>query len=697
MGHRRSPALLVLTVGFALLQLGCTDGDMPTDPVPGVGPTVLGLAPTPVEAGGPMTVRGVNLGGSTGGVETSVAGVEADVTAARHDRLRVAVPPPSRYPCRSTREVTTTVSVQGRSDTVRHPFAAASRRALEPGEAALLHSAETLGCLELAADSARYLVTAFNARPDSGAAASFRLLGGEQVRADGSAARPARPSSRKRQSSDGHGSPTAATAGEHAAGTASAREGSPRITRADLRAMRRKSRAHRRFLNRNLRRARHLSAAFRPGGGADRRPDRAAASGGLQEGETTTVRVPDLRAGDLCSQYREVKARVVRVSERAVILVDTDYSDFLASVLEPFFDRAAREFDETQFPILRENFGDPLALDARLDDNGRILMLFSPAVNFTGGAFAFVFPGDLFPRSACASSSEAEIFYGQVPLDADGVPTWRRLMRGTIIHEAKHITSLAERLSRDAEVFPALWLEEATARTAEELWGREVYGYRQFGNTGYRRSVGCEVRPGTPGCQDSPVVMLNHFFSLYFYYRRVETLTPLGPVDRGDFTFYGSGWSLVRYAVDHADRSEASFLRGLTQATAVNGAENLASRFGRPWEELLAGWASSLAADDHPDIQARDPVTQQPSWDIRDVFRKLNRDFGLFFFRLARPLGVHEVRERSFERRVGRLLPGTAAVFRVRPVATRSRLLRLLSIGEERPSDGVGLSVVRVR
>ena len=106
------------------------------------------------------------------------------------------------------------------------------------------------------------------------------------------------------------------------------------------------------------------------------------------------------------------------------------------------------------------NFGAP----CDIDDNGKIAILFTRAVNeltpanspsFVGG---FFFPRDLFPAHAaptfdvCATSNEGEMFYMLVP-DPTGaingnVPARlrRQLTTGILAHEFQHLINAGRRM-----------------------------------------------------------------------------------------------------------------------------------------------------------------------------------------------------------------------------------------------------------
>jgi hypothetical protein len=258
-------------------------------------------------------------------------------------------------------------------------------------------------------------------------------------------------------------------------------------------------------------------------------------------GDILTVRIPGFQ--NLCSVTQAgapVGARVAYIGTHGIILEDTLAP--LRGQNDAVYQTLGQEFDNVMWPILTANYGNPLAMDAELDNNGRLFMLFSPRINsLQGGSIAgFVSPGDFFPitgtpGSSCAASNVGEFFYARVPNEAgvgftpgNGMVTadeWLRETRTVIIHEVKHVTSFAEKFA-SPDLIPNgffnqdLWLEESTAMTAEELWARTIFGYAIRGNTDYRASIYCEVRPTPdarwPECQPpKPVAMFDHFFWLH--------------------------------------------------------------------------------------------------------------------------------------------------------------------------------------
>jgi hypothetical protein len=164
-------------------------------------------------------------------------------------------------------------------------------------------------------------------------------------------------------------------------------------------------------------------------------------------------------------------------------------------------------------------------------------------------------------------------------------------MRATVVHEAKHLASFAERLVRGVD-FEEPWLEEATARIAEELYSRTFPGGGAWkGNVGFASSVGCEVLQ----CDDRPLIMWKHFTGLHGFLREVDALSPLG--GSGTMAAYASGWALVRWVADRSAANEGAWFRALVGGDAGVGLGGLARVAKTTEQELLAAWSGSLALE----------------------------------------------------------------------------------------------------
>ncbi len=633
---------------------------------------VVGIAPDTLAPGMTATIAGNGFSPIAVENKVTVGGVPVTVTAATGSQLTVLLPPRDALGCRPTGEALVSVVTAGVTAAKLHPLRVARPLApLAVGEYANLLAAEDVQCNELAHPDGSYLISVYNTSPTANAITSFQFRGA------------------------GESWITAAPRLVTATKAAPRPRGQAGVTGERRRA----GDVHFTLLEKNRDLLRRL--------GPVRQQAAARASRALQTaappavGTVLDFRVPNINTGDFCANFTPVQARVVYVGPKAVVLEDVAAP--LAKQMDARYQMLGSLFDSSMFPILEQNFGDPLAMDPLLRNTGRIFMLFSPAVNALGNVGGFVTVGDFFDRSQCASSDGAEIFYAAVPTDpgsgydGDTAENWYWWIRATVIHEAKHITSFAERVSRSASTLEESWLEEATAMLSEELWGRTRYFYRQHGNTGYRQSIYCEVRATWHECGNSPLVMLDHFAWLYDYTQSVTSLTPLGRTSASDATFYGSGWALLRWAVDNYGTSEAAFLRALTQETNLSGVRNLEARTGKSFAELLGPWSLSLYLDDYPFGYwvATPPELSQPSWNTRDIFRGLNTDF--YAFPYEHPFTGWNVPFGSFTADVAQLRGGTAALFLLGGDRVNQQVLELRGSGGGAPPPSLRMAIVRLQ
>jgi hypothetical protein len=393
----------------------------------------------------------------------------------------------------------------------------------------------------------------------------------------------------------------------------------------------RHGRDHARILDANVRRLERASPL--PGLAAMRATQQLPALQALPTvGDTLTFRVPRISEGveKACELYDEVRARVAFVGTRSIIVEDV--ANPVVDVLDDYYRQIGEDFDNRQYSVVADNFADPLLLDEYLDNNGRVYMLFSRLVDASRIA-GFVWSGDFYDRTDCPQSNVAEIFYGYVPSNpnpqyaANSAGEWFWSIRSTVVHEVKHIASFAQRISRFAARGEEMWLEEATAMAAEELWARQVFDYAANANVGYGSSVGCEIRGalGIAPCEGKPSALFQHFLLLAQWMQQPNQLTPLGRSHEGDGSFYGSGWLFLRWAIEHSGKPERDVLRDLTQTTA-RGTANLEARVGRPFADLITDWALAVLLDDRTGTTPANSRWSIRSWNVRDVFAGLNRE-----------------------------------------------------------------------
>lgn len=632
-------------------------------------PSITGISVPTLRAGGTATLTGTDFSPAPGWNTVTVDGMPAAVQSATATQLVITVPAASAFACVPTRTVPVTVSVPDLADTTTHPLSIANTHTLAVGESVVLLDQGDVACNELDVTGGAYLMAVFNTSTAPNAISAFRVRGSGAATAApiiaGTSARPLRGST---------GS-TRVAAGVDVGG--------PGVLPRDVaRAMeihdRIRSEDERLFARARASGLRAVAAAHT-----------AVAEAPPNLGDVLPIRVPNINSESFCSNYVEIQARAVYVGSKAVILEDVAAP--LAGTLGAYYQALGQEYDNRMAPILEQYFGNPLAVDAQLDNNGRIFMVYTKLVRDMGGPglLGFVVGSNFLPRSSCAGSNVGEVYYATVPTTAAEVADWYWQAPAIMIHEVKHLTSIAERLARNASRLEDSWLEEASAQVAIELWARQVFGYSRGGNTGYAASVGCELT-----CADKPWAMFNHFAFLYSYYSNVHALTPLGRASPADGTYYGSAWLFLRWAIDHFSTSEAAFLTALTQETNAAGVANLEARTGKSFAEMLGLWSLSLLADD-AGLPVR-PELQHPSWNTRDIFQGLNAAIPSFFAQPAPLVGFIE----SFGDFVvdvpGVRGGGTAFVLLTGPQAAR-QLLQLQSPGGGAPPASLRIAILRVQ
>jgi hypothetical protein len=559
-----------------------------TPPPGSVVPTITSISPAMLTPGTTATLSGSGFLAATNTAVT-ISGVNATVLGATPTQMMVAVPA-TGIPCQGTQPVPVVVATVGGSATTNHPLAVARTRALAVGESFVTGASGDIGCNELPADGS-YLVSVFNGAVSTSASVRFELRGS----AGGPLA--------SRLPTEQTIPVVVPPARTLAKATASAAE-QAHLDHLD---------ADRAVLQQLGAPRRALAPSFSRAG---------AVPGPFTVGATTPVKFH--YSSCTTAGTSTVTARVVFVGAHSIVLEDV--AGPLAGTIDAELIAMAQEFETISYPLLL-NFGDPLVRSAGTDPNGRILMLFTPKVNNLGtNLLGFVSACDFFPvvqDPSVAGSNEAEIFYARTVTDTttnttslNGISQWRRQMPATMIHEAKHITSYAERLARGATQFEQVWLEEATAQLASEMFGRVIHGNRWRGDATYRETVYCESRPTTAGCGEAVIAMTNHFEFLGNYLQSFETKSILSGAEDADI--YGSAWLFARWLVDtYGGSDEAAFLHRLVQTGTLSGAANVEAVSGRTFPQLLAEFTLMLAADNVPN--ASGPYVE-PSWNLPDIF-----------------------------------------------------------------------------
>lgn len=552
------------------------------DPSP-TAPVIEAVAPLVVVPGQTLVVNGSLFAATPSANAVLLDGVPIPVTQASATQLVLAIPPATSFVCAPRRTVALQVGTAGGIGVRQVPLEVATTRTFASGTFAVLPPAAA-HCLDLSTSPGRYRLAVVNVARAIGAPAITPTVTGV-VPADALHALSIGDAA-ERTSLDAH-----RVIPSHLAmlatmpiPTRSSPAGAPRLVEPRV-------------------------------------------------GDLRQVRLPALGQPDLCTRFTPITTRVAWVGRRVAILEDTstivDGVRTVAGTQDALYAQLGAELDSLGWSIVRR-FGDPLVMDSRLDDDGRVAIVLTPRMNtiLGGGALAATVTCDLFPRAQFAASDMGEFIYAQVPTvdqpgAAAGTPArWRREMRATLVHELKHIASYAEHVVR-GQPLEESWLEEATARHTEELYARAIYGHVRGTNVGFATSLACEIAGS--GCPDAPRAIQPHLEALYEMLRTSAARSPLGPTTAGDLSYYGSAWALTRWVLDQQGSDESAAFAALTTG-GLSGIANLEARAQRPWEEFLPEWALTMMVDD-----AGFPVPTRltfPSWNLRSQFRGLCEQVG---------------------------------------------------------------------
>lgn len=673
-------------------------------------PVITGIAPALALPGQSMVVTGSGFSATRSANIVMIDGVAIPVSAASTTQLTLAVPAAAAFPCQSVRTVALQIGTAGGIGVAPLVLKVANEIALAVGQSAVITSAVDARCNELSPAAGRYVITVPNAARALGAQSIALALHGEATAAPLSSASLALDA----------GADSAKLRNVEAVATARARRERVERERPALvpwtalgaRGPRARAQSHLMMLEAN----RDVAARARPAP-----PDvRADAAPQLQvptAGTVVPVRFPALGQPNFCDNFTAIGARAVFVGDRVVILEDTSSviggQATLARQMDGAYAAIGAELDAAGWAIVQA-FGNPLVMDSRLDDNGRVMIVFTPRLNqaLGGSVLASVVNCDFFARAQFAASNVGEYLYAQVPTSlaagtAPGTVTrWRQEMRATLVHELKHVTSFAEHIVRGRPLEES-WLEEATARDAEELYARNAYGVTRSSNADFAATLACELRsgdPAFPACADSPRAMRPHVEALWEFLASPTARSPLGPVVAGDFSFYGSGWALTRWVVDQEALAEPTFFTALTTSSQT-GVSNLEGRTGRSWDELLTEWSLAMATDDRAGLVTASPRLRFPAWDLRSIYQGLCDVLGSCIappsvpslFSRANPMQFLTLEAGPFAAEFAEIVPGGfAAVELVVTAATARQVLELRGYRGAALPAGVRLAIMRV-
>ena len=376
-----------------------------------------------------------------------------------------------------------------------------------------------------------------------------------------------------------------------------------------------------------------------------------------------------------CTNPRMVSARIVSVSQRAIVLVETTapaggHTDAELATFGTFF-------DSFTYPLNVLNFGAPTDIDS----NGRVAIFFTTGVNrettdpTQGVVGGFFTSRDLYSQSQCAGSNVGEMFYMPVPDPSstiNGSYTDRAYLRNSanavIAHEFQHLINYGRRLYvNGASVEEEPWLNEGLSHIAEEL----LY-YQQTGNSP-RSNIAGNVLVSSQAQYDAFFAYADGNFGRLNSYMRAPSTN--SPYSQGDaLETRGAIWQLLRYAADRLGGTERNIWYALANATTA-GQANFNAVIGNIIT-LTRDWAIAQFTDD-AGFSVPSNYTN-PSWNFRSIIPIYSTPFGFPLATIPLTSGVP---------RTITLVGGGAAYIRFRVAGSVYATVAATSSGQPVPSS----------
>ena len=326
-----------------------------------------------------------------------------------------------------------------------------------------------------------------------------------------------------------------------------------------------------------------------------------------------------------CSARDTVRAVTQLVGDDAIWLWDIDNPgpDFTLAEIGTM----DAQYSAITASTLTDYFGD----FADVDGNNRVFVLMTRNVNEVKDLGGFVWSGDLATTSSCATSNEAEIFYGVVPDSAGAAGEVREkdallgFYPSLIAHEVTHIIQRTQSLFNGAAL-KSRWEIEGGATLAEQLVGYKVMGDAPLQDLGWNEMVA-----GQDWYKNWMFDMARYFGwgdSNVRIALAPEQCTWIGRVEDGNDgpcvssrAVYGVPSMLLRYLLDRFGPSfaggEEALMREMTGSTSA-GYATVEAITGESIEVTLAHFGAALWADGR--INNWNTIT---SWNVTEIFTNL--------------------------------------------------------------------------
>ena len=401
-------------------------------------------------------------------------------------------------------------------------------------------------------------------------------------------------------------------------------------------------------------------------------------------GDTVTVNVNGI---DACDSPTYRGARVVAIGTHSIVLADT--SNPAGGFTDADYQRYATRFDTLVYPLDVGAFGAP----SDIDQNGRVVLIFTSAVNeltpanassFVGG---FTFARDLFPISdtdrlqGCPASNVGEYFYliapdpaGQINGNDRSTGFVDTMTTAIIAHEFQHLINSSRRIYvNNANDFEETWLDEGLSHIAEEL-----LFYHEAGMAPRSNITTTAIRASEQRRTAFNLDMAGNAGRYRTYLQAPSSSSPYAKND--SLPTRGGAWDLLRYLADQRSKTGDKVFYQLVNST-LSGIPNIQNVFGATFTADVRDWNVSHAVDDIAPVPTE---LTQPSWDWHSIFLVVNQ--GTY------PLKYQVMSDGASYS--GNVVGGGAAYYKLAVPANGSATLNL---GGQSSSAGSRLQLVVVR
>jgi len=336
----------------------------------------------------------------------------------------------------------------------------------------------------------------------------------------------------------------------------------------------------------------------------------------IELGDRRSFRVCDKVTCTQLEDFASVTAEAKYVGDHALIYQDEDAP--AGGLNEQDFQELGVVFDRELYGVATRAFGS----ESDLDQNGRVLILFTPIVNgltetsqcAQSYVTGFFFPLDIDPTAENDDrSNQAELFYAIVP-DPDGTVTCdhtvervTRIVPVTFVHELQHMINYHQHVVVRGGSSEQTWLNESMSHMAEEL---AALHFEALGQT-----------------ERFTAFSLGDLYNGYKYLKNPGSHQMMYDEGTGTLEQRGAGWLFLRWMVDQFG---VDILRRMSE-TNLNSTENVAAAAGELMSKLLSDWFLANYVSDHPDIDDVPERLSYQTWNLREAYAALySQDRSLF-------------------------------------------------------------------